>query len=125
MKFNPDGDGNSFIHPLRPNYREVNRNPHHWIFESYFPSLVELLQKFRAWVCHLFSLFLPLFPSLGLFLPNCILGLTDLDIHPLFCINNGSVTLANPFHLTSNDLWYIGGKENRILASNRPEAADK
>lgn len=37
----------------------------------------------------------------------------DLAKHLLFCINKGSVTIANPFHLTSNDLCYIRGKENK------------
>lgn len=84
----------------------------HQRLECYFPHLVQLLQKFSAWVCRLFSLFLPLYPTPYLCL-TVFLGVMDLAKHLLFCINNGSVTLANPFHLTSNDLFYIRGKENK------------
>lgn len=55
----------------------------------------------------------PSIVSFSLFGPTVFLGVMDLAKQLLFCINNGSVTLANPFHLVCNDLCYISRKENK------------
>jgi len=74
----------------------------HQRFESSFPSLNCFRSLVFGCAIHFHSSF-HCFLLWAYLCPAGFLGLMDLAIRPLCCIDNGPVTLANSFHLTSTN----------------------